>query len=529
MDPTRRVWGLLSSMDRLQGTTGLIEAAELIAETAQNLGMNVVTHYYSYDGEETVMGMTMPMGWEVKHGICELKAPQGSEVLSSTEEHLLAVVPYSPAGDVEGVLVCPNEDWSNVNGKIAFTSEEPLVALYKASNEGAIGVLWYQDRDVDVYTYRGLFLLKSHIEELKAIPVMQVKPSIAKRLKKCLRNSELQVHLSVDSLFKVERMPVVEARIDTGSQRNIVLTAHYCHVGPGSDDNASGSAGLIHVAQKLLKNKPTGINVIFLWVPEHYGTVQWLEKDAQMPIEANINLDMIAASQILSGSVINLNHDPWALLHPVDAYLWYYLSRLCENGQNMLKMREEEYGLGSDHAPFTLKGIPGVMPITWPDTYYHSSGDYLDKTDWNVFETITEAVASTIKALDQPQPHIVQGWAQHFYGKQLAENPSGADVLAYFLNKRLSTNIENTWQPTTKPEPFKAVMPMQSRAIETFLRARSFKEKQPALDVLLAQTIILSRFMGMADIEAVLKAESGSFDENVYEDAVKTFLEPENS
>jgi len=35
---------------------------------------------------------------------------------------------------------------------------------------------------------------------------------------------------------------------------------------------------------------------------EHYGTVQWLEKDATLPMEANINLDMIGASQLFSNS-----------------------------------------------------------------------------------------------------------------------------------------------------------------------------------------------------------------------------------
>jgi len=69
----------------------------------------------------------------------------------------------------------------------------------------------------------------------------------------------------------------------------------------------------------------------------------------------------------------------------------------------MLKVTEQGYGLGSDHAPFTLKGIPGIMPITWPDRYYHSSRDYLDKTDWNVFELITNAVVMTINALDKPE------------------------------------------------------------------------------------------------------------------------------
>jgi len=43
------------------------------------------------------------------------------------------------------------------------------------------------------------------------------------------------------------------------------------------------------------------------------------------------------------------------------------------------------------------------------DRYYHSSRDYLDKTDWNVFELITNAVVMTINALDKPEENIVKG------------------------------------------------------------------------------------------------------------------------
>jgi len=55
MDPAKKVWGLLSSMDRLQGTAGLIEAAEIISQEASNLELDVVARTYQYDGKETIM------------------------------------------------------------------------------------------------------------------------------------------------------------------------------------------------------------------------------------------------------------------------------------------------------------------------------------------------------------------------------------------------------------------------------------------------------------------------------------------
>jgi len=50
------------------------------------------------------MGLTMPLGWELTDGYCELVSPH-KELLCSTQEHTLAVVPYSPGGTAEGSLV----------------------------------------------------------------------------------------------------------------------------------------------------------------------------------------------------------------------------------------------------------------------------------------------------------------------------------------------------------------------------------------------------------------------------------------
>jgi len=68
-------------------------------------------------------------------------------------------------------------------------------------------------------------------------------------------------------------------------------------------------------------------------------------------------------------------------------------------------------------------------------------------------------------------------------------------------------------------------MPLQNRQISNFLKARTYKEKQNNLDILLAETIILSKSMGVHDIEAVLKAELGVFDQELYQEATKEFLE----
>jgi len=83
-----------------------------------------------------------------------------------------------------------------------------------------------------------------------------------------------------------------------------------------------------------------------------------------------------------------------------------------------------------------------------------------------------------------------------------------------------------------KPAGVPVKLPLHSTRYATaesaniqLLKARTYKEKQNNLDILLAETIILSKSMGVHDIEAVLKAELGVFDQELYQEATKEFLE----
>ncbi|NPV88182.1 DUF4910 domain-containing protein [Coprothermobacteraceae bacterium] len=520
-DLTKRLWGELSSLDRVQGSKGLLEAADLVAEVAQELGLLTHVKTYVYDGYTTALGLNMPIGWELRGGYCEMLQPK-KKLLSSTDEHTLAVVTHSPPGDIEAPLVEPDSDWSNVKGHIVLTDEEPLYCLHKASEKGAVGIVWYKDRDINAYSYRGLFLDARHLSYLKRIPVVQVKPSVARELKKEMRKSEVVLHVRVDSEFGPQDMPVVEAVMNPNADRFVVLSAHYCHAGPGANDNASGAAGLIHAARKLLAQPLKNFGVIFLWVPEHYGTALWLSENRK-PLEANINLDMIAASQVMSNSVITLHHNPWSSLHPVDGYLWFHLNQLARESSSSLRLDEAGFVLGSDHAPFVLLGTPGVMPITWPDRYYHSSEDYLDKTDWNVFELIVEAAGRSIATLDVGQPNIVRGWAYHYWGRQTMENVEAANMLAHFLKERLGIAVETPWVPSRNPQPLPVVMPLQDKHSPTYFKIRELKERVPHLEEAMAEAMILSHSMTFDDACKVAQTEFGIAEAETLREALVEF------
>jgi hypothetical protein len=94
----------------------------------------------------------------------------------------------------------------------------------------------------------------------------------------------------------------------------IVVSAHYDHMGRdrageimnGADDNASGTAGLLALAEALDARGPLARSVLLLWVSAEelglYGSRAWCE-DPRLPAGlvpvANVNLDMVGRNDPL--------------------------------------------------------------------------------------------------------------------------------------------------------------------------------------------------------------------------------------
>jgi hypothetical protein len=94
----------------------------------------------------------------------------------------------------------------------------------------------------------------------------------------------------------------------------VVLSAHYDHMGRdrtgeimnGADDNASGSAALLALAEALVARGPLARSVLLLWVSAEelglYGSRAWCE-DPRLPAGlvpvADVNLDMVGRNDPL--------------------------------------------------------------------------------------------------------------------------------------------------------------------------------------------------------------------------------------
>jgi hypothetical protein len=196
----------------------------------------------------------------------------------------------------------------------------------------------------------------------------------------------------------------------------IIYTAHFDHVGVndmgevfnGADDNASGSMGLLEIAQAFmnLKKKPRR-SIVFVWVNgEEKGLLgsQYYTANPAFPLEktlVDINLDMIGRSRMLSDTTKFMGFDltitqPGELLvytaHESTELIKMMMSSAEQSGIKIIDMGKNlEFGT-SDHASFTAKGVPAFLFISGIHSDLHSIRDDVEKIDFDKMEKVSRMV-----------------------------------------------------------------------------------------------------------------------------------------
>jgi Zn-dependent M28 family amino/carboxypeptidase len=173
----------------------------------------------------------------------------------------------------------------------------------------------------------------------------------------------------------------------------IVISAHMDHVGTngastkdsiwnGADDDASGTAGVLALAEALSQAPPKR-SVIFLTVSgeEHglWGSA-WFASNPPVPIRkivANVNLDMIGRNWKDSIVVVGLEHSDLgntvmkvSAMHP-------------ELGITPMRdpWPQENFFGRSDHYNFARRGVPAIFFFNGVHEDYHQPSDSPDKID----------------------------------------------------------------------------------------------------------------------------------------------------
>ena len=203
-----------------------------------------------------------------------------------------------------------------------------------------------------------------------------------------------------------------------GSQTNkvIVITAHYDHVGVGktnssgdsifngADDNASGTAALLVLADYFSKNRPKHSLIFAALDAEELGLrgAKALLEDFPYPMDQivlNVNMDMISR---------NDQNEIYASGTYYNPHLKSILERASGNSKPMLKFGHDVPGSGredwtksSDHGAFFDKKVPHIYFGVEDHKDYHKQSDEFKNIQPEFFVNATELILNCILALDQ--------------------------------------------------------------------------------------------------------------------------------
>lgn len=189
----------------------------------------------------------------------------------------------------------------------------------------------------------------------------------------------------------------------------LLISAHYDHVGArgeeiynGADDNASGTSGLLAIAEGLAARGPLARSVMLIWVSAEekglLGSRAWSDKPwlpGERRAAANLNIDMIGRN---AGNELHFTPSRER------GKQYGRMSRLVEElapleGFTSLKSADMYYER-SDQAMFARLGIPVLFLFTDVHEDYHKPTDTPDKID---YDKVRRVVRLALRLLDQIQ------------------------------------------------------------------------------------------------------------------------------
>jgi Zn-dependent M28 family amino/carboxypeptidase len=325
--------------------------------------------------------------------------------------------------DVKGKIVLilrhePQEfDEKSVFAGKVFTQHAQFSSkATNAKNHGAAGVILVSDRA----NHRGD---SDDLEKFGAtagpadagVPFVQVKAEVAERwfalagkslaavqeaIDKDLQAQsfaflpQLRVNANLDVQRAVKTVNNVAGYLPGSSDEYIVIGAHYDHLGlgeqfsmapsmagtihPGADDNASGTAGVIQLAQWFSRQPQQKRGILFLaFAGEELGLLGSAHyvNHPTFPMDkavAMLNMDMIG--RIRDGKVYIGGVGSGANLKPM-------VERITPKYRLNIDFSDTTGYGSSDHTSFTTKQVPVLFFFSGLHSDYHKPSDTWDKID----------------------------------------------------------------------------------------------------------------------------------------------------
>ncbi len=405
---------------RIQASPGYRAAANYVLDELKQAGINARIETYPANYQASFWTAPSFQEWEANEATLHLIEPADeARKLADYREMKLALIQRSApfSGEAEVVVVEDGQaeadyEGLDVRGKLVLTRGKLAVVREMAVERyGAAGILFDGMRSAppvreatdlpDERQYTS-FWWTGEKDETKCFGFV-LTPRQGGWLRDLIRarvaagDEPVKVRAEVDTRFYDGNLEIVSALIPGESVEEVLLVSHLCHPQPSANDNATGAAANLEAARTLHTLIERGDlpqprrSLRFLWLPEMSGSYAYLSRhEAQIEdMVAGLNLDMVGEDQSQTGSVLLTERPPEAI-PSYTADLLDYLREIvlndvsAGNGQDrysLFRYATTGFSGGSDHFIFSdpSVGVPMPMLIQWPDKFYHTSADTLDK------------------------------------------------------------------------------------------------------------------------------------------------------
>jgi Zn-dependent M28 family amino/carboxypeptidase len=193
----------------------------------------------------------------------------------------------------------------------------------------------------------------------------------------------------------------------------IVISCHYDHVGQredkiynGADDNASGTAALLAMADYFSKNKPRHTLIFAAFDAEEQGkkgSIYFISKPPEGVrkglIRMNINMDMLSISDKNELWASGTYHNPF--LKPMLEEVTLPEGLSLQFGHDRPEQGIDDWTNASDHGPFYKEGIPHIYFGVEDHEHYHQSTDTFDNIQPEFYQKAVLTVLRSVIRLDQ--------------------------------------------------------------------------------------------------------------------------------
>lgn len=433
------------------GTKGAEMAREYIATLFAEWGLRPMGDNGTYFQRFSFPGR-LRLG---EGNLLELTLPDGQKRTFAPEKEFLPLA-LSANGEVEGEIVfvgygisAPDKNYDDyagidVSGKIVlalrgmpandtkFAQEATFPAKLRTAREkGAKALIMvsgplspFDDEPVPFWTepvMRDAGILGVSVKRAFAEALFYLEP-VQRQIDETLKpfsftldkvRVRLKVNLQRERLEDANVIGLIEGSDPNLKEEIVVIGAHYDHVGVsvtrdgqreifnGADDNASGTSGLLELAQYFSANRDkVKRSLLFIaFGAEERGLIgsRHFVDNPTVPLEkvvAMVNMDMIGRLRNNTLFVLGIASSP----------AWKELVEEV-NSQFNFTLRDSPGVFGaSDHFSFYNKGIPVLFFFTGMHENYHRPSDDWDTLNYEGMEKLVQMVAAVVERIaNMPQ------------------------------------------------------------------------------------------------------------------------------